>query len=790
MAAELFTNPSRSLDANADPYAGALAYFYATGTTTPQSVYTSAALSTPHANPVVADSGGKFATIYMDATLSYRCVIKNSTGAVTLHDIDPVNPGLLGVLAASGGSALIGFLQAGAGAVTRTAQSKMRDTVSILDFMAAPDGTTDNTTAFQAAVDSLTNGGTILVPKTASNYRVSQVNITNDYVTVELEPGATIKKHGNGGAAVRGVFQVANLLNAHFTLRGGTIDLNGEGPKGIGTAGRIANTYDSFNPISFPNLEGIAGPANAAVFGLRASHITVEDTIIKNSGESGVLFRNCGDTLVERVDFSNIANYGVDYSLVTAVSDQGTGTMPDRSRCHVRDCSFTDINDYGLGTGNGCGVGGGGGASLGAFYNYSVTGCSFLRCYRGVHLEFQAGSYIDGFELSGFDMREIGQNGLGLIGVHRANIDGTMHNVGQAPAAALTWYIGATYPDVCGAVFSSVFDHVKAKLTITDDRAGGVVSRGDGVATAADATFTSAGATFASGDVGKVIGILGAGPSGIVHETTIASRTSNTEIELTVAPVTSVAVARFAYGGACREGVIAYTGTSIDLEGSTIEAGTASGLASEPNAAAVRLDTISGYARLASTTLSAPSNGGTTPVGLRVVSSTNVAFEGGQFTGTFTDPVSLDGASTKVRIAAVGAGTLDHSWGNLTRYTFALLNIPTGATTALLADGYTGIDVSLLPCAGRVVATSIRMSAAGTGNFTFKVLVAGVEQTGVAITQADFGGGAQATKKISAPTALQGASGAQLTGTITTDGTWVNTVDALVHVFVDHGMKL
>jgi len=64
-------------------------------------------------------------------------------------------------LAASTGSSTVGFLQAGAGAVTRTAQNKMRDTVSVKDFGAVGDGVTNDAAAIQAAVNSLpaTGGG-------------------------------------------------------------------------------------------------------------------------------------------------------------------------------------------------------------------------------------------------------------------------------------------------------------------------------------------------------------------------------------------------------------------------------------------------------------------------------------------------------------------------------------------------------------------------------------------------------------------------------------------------------
>jgi hypothetical protein len=108
MAAELFIPPSKALDANANPYAGAKWFFYATGTTTPQSVYTTFAMGTAHANPVVADSSGKFANIFFDPALVYRGVLKNADESVTLHDIDPISGSTFAALATSGGAALVG----------------------------------------------------------------------------------------------------------------------------------------------------------------------------------------------------------------------------------------------------------------------------------------------------------------------------------------------------------------------------------------------------------------------------------------------------------------------------------------------------------------------------------------------------------------------------------------------------------------------------------------------------------------------------------------------------------
>jgi hypothetical protein len=78
----------RAEDANGNPLSGAKLYFYATGGLTPAAVYTTSGLSVAHATPVVADSGGMFAPIYLDPSITYRCILKTS-GGTTVQDIDP-----------------------------------------------------------------------------------------------------------------------------------------------------------------------------------------------------------------------------------------------------------------------------------------------------------------------------------------------------------------------------------------------------------------------------------------------------------------------------------------------------------------------------------------------------------------------------------------------------------------------------------------------------------------------------------------------------------------------------
>ena len=70
MAGNLFVLPKQvPIDAGV-VLPGSKLTFTQTGTTTPQNTYTDVDLTTPHSNPVVADSDGVFAAIYFDPSFS------------------------------------------------------------------------------------------------------------------------------------------------------------------------------------------------------------------------------------------------------------------------------------------------------------------------------------------------------------------------------------------------------------------------------------------------------------------------------------------------------------------------------------------------------------------------------------------------------------------------------------------------------------------------------------------------------------------------------------------------
>jgi hypothetical protein len=135
------------------PHAGARAYFYDAGTTSARSVYTSAARTVAHTNPVVANAAGLFPAIYLDPAYNYRCITQTSAG-VAIDDEDNI-PGT-SVTADQVGLALYPRTDTEVSAGV-TPVNYQYPPGNVRRYGAEGDGTTDDTAAFLAASQSSAN---------------------------------------------------------------------------------------------------------------------------------------------------------------------------------------------------------------------------------------------------------------------------------------------------------------------------------------------------------------------------------------------------------------------------------------------------------------------------------------------------------------------------------------------------------------------------------------------------------------------------------------------------------
>jgi hypothetical protein len=150
--------PQQPLSAAGRVLPGSKASFFLTNSSTPTPVYTTSALDVTHTQPVEADGGGRFPTIYLDPSITYKVTITDSND-VLLYTIDPVNDQLLS--AATIGEYLYprtaAEISAGVTPVNYTYQ-----TGDIRRYGGVGDGTTNNDDAF-ADADAASAGGTLVI---------------------------------------------------------------------------------------------------------------------------------------------------------------------------------------------------------------------------------------------------------------------------------------------------------------------------------------------------------------------------------------------------------------------------------------------------------------------------------------------------------------------------------------------------------------------------------------------------------------------------------------------------
>ena len=188
--------------------------------TNPSAVYWDAAQTQPAPQPLRTVRGyiarnGAPANVYVGS--DYSIVVRDRNQQLVLND--PVSSTLSG----SGGSATIGFIQAGTGAVLRTAQSKMRDIVDVKDFGAVANGAADDTIPIQSALDYAGSVGIKTVMLSDAGYLITSITVP---AGVELRGNNTMAPNHSGGV-IRGSHLIIRQSTGTAVTLGNSSKLKG-----------------------------------------------------------------------------------------------------------------------------------------------------------------------------------------------------------------------------------------------------------------------------------------------------------------------------------------------------------------------------------------------------------------------------------------------------------------------------------------------------------------------------------------------------------------------------------
>lgn len=318
---------------NGVPAAGCLLYTYEAGTTTPKATYTDAAGTIPHTNPIVLDAKGE-ALIYWSG--NYKVDLKTAAGVqITGYPVDnyqaPLMSGDISVatgsslisgtwfggvvaavsaLAASTGSALIGFLQASGTA--RSLQSKLRDVYNTKDYGAtAASSAAANKIALQAAITAVNAaGGGRVVNDFDINYGLNFRDLATYPSFTGMTTDIVVEDYANGTAdgtnklgAQGRVFSYTNQTSPVGQHDGNFLTVNAGWAPGLG----VNNTM---------NLAAVGDPSRLATDNRRAFFAVYNDGICTWQNGQGTRvgagltdeemsnyciqkFNNTGDTLTD-----------------------------------------------------------------------------------------------------------------------------------------------------------------------------------------------------------------------------------------------------------------------------------------------------------------------------------------------------------------------------------------------------------------------------------------------------------------------------------------------------------
>lgn len=202
---------------------------------------------------------------------------------------------VMGLLKSAIGASLIGFMQAGAGAVLRFIQDVLRERVSVKDFGAIGDGVANDSPAIAAAIAFAGNNSKVFFPP-GGNYR-----ITEEITLPPTSFNITLSGYG-ANLTVAGTHNGINLTAQNENYGWHTVEgLTITGPNNYYAGTMTATTASGIL------IQDVAAPTSAAFFGYN----TVIRDVTLEKFKYGLRAKNAIKVRVEGKTFIRFNRYGV-----------------------------------------------------------------------------------------------------------------------------------------------------------------------------------------------------------------------------------------------------------------------------------------------------------------------------------------------------------------------------------------------------------------------------------------------------------------------------------------------
>jgi len=311
-------------DNNGVILSGGLIYTYAAGTTTPQAAYTTSSGSTAHTNPIVLDSAGRVASggeIWLTEGVAYKFVLQTSA-AITIGTYDNVTgnasgvaTGIYATFAASSGSSLVGYLPTGGTATT--VQAKLRQYISVQDFGAVGDGTTNDTSAIQNALNQIGSNGTVYIP--AGTYLVDSLFFPTDIFGLNFVGSGMNSTIFLMNDPVKPIIKIATGVGRNYNSNISDFAVKANAASSIVDSTQIAIDCNGFDGATFSRIRYLSNGASGSV-----------GVMFRTSAAPNLTYQQTFDTIVIQQQRGP--------NVVLSTENNGLGYLSNTNIIEVKNC--------------------------------------------------------------------------------------------------------------------------------------------------------------------------------------------------------------------------------------------------------------------------------------------------------------------------------------------------------------------------------------------------------------------------------------------------------------------